>query len=69
MKEMTFDKLVGKIAEREKAFGKKQSSPNSNVEPLCLAQKEQMSQGESTRGGKSSRGCGKKQFRGTEGGF
>jgi hypothetical protein len=35
MKDMIFDKLIEKIAEREKSFGKKESIPN--VETLCLA--------------------------------
>ena len=35
MNDITFDKLVEKIAKREKAFGKKDSL--SNVETLCLA--------------------------------
>ena len=35
MKVMTFESLVEKIAEREKAFGKKESKPNE--ETLCLA--------------------------------
>jgi hypothetical protein len=39
MKAMNFDKLVDKIAEREKAFGKKESFSTSTVETLCLAQK------------------------------
>ena len=37
MKAMTFEKLVEKIAEREKAFGKKESKPNE--ETLCLVKK------------------------------
>ena len=40
MKAMTFDTLVDKIVEREKAFGKKESFSTSTVETLCLAQKE-----------------------------
>ena len=31
LKDITFDKLVRKIAEREKAFGKKEAPPNSKV--------------------------------------
>ena len=37
MKDITFEKLVENIAEREKAFEKKDSL--SNIETLCLAQK------------------------------
>ena len=36
MKAMTFEKLVEKIAERDKAFGKES---NHNEETMCLAQK------------------------------
>ena len=36
IKAMTFEKLVEKIVEREKAFGK---DSNPNEETLCLAQK------------------------------
>ena len=39
LKDLDFDKLVGKIAEREKAFGKKEASHSSNTETLCLAKK------------------------------
>jgi hypothetical protein len=35
MKNLTFDKLVEKIVEREKAFREKDSLPNA--ETLCLA--------------------------------
>ena len=64
MKAMTFDVLVDKIAERENAFGKKESLSNSTVETLCIAQKEQNPRGESTRPDHSSRGCGRITFRG-----
>ena len=37
MKSMTFEKLVEKIAKREKSFGKKESNPNEGT--LCIAQK------------------------------
>jgi hypothetical protein len=47
MKDMTFDKLVEKIAEREKSFGKKESLPN--VETLCLAQQGKKFNDESAR--------------------
>ena len=41
LKDLDFHKLVGKIAEREKAFGKKEASHSSNTKTLCLAQKDQ----------------------------
>ena len=53
-----------KIAEREKAFGKKEAPPNCNVENLCLAQKDQKSHAETSRGDKSSRGHGRRNYRG-----
>ena len=64
MKDITFDKLVEKIAEREKAFGKKESL--SNVETLCLAQKQQgqPSKDEPFRHDNSNRGHGRRQSRG-----
>ncbi|XP_059063603.1 uncharacterized protein LOC131856201 [Cryptomeria japonica] len=65
MKDITFDKLVEKIAEREKAFGKKESLPNA--ETLCLAQQGQPSKDESTRHDTSSRGRGRRQSRGRGG--
>lgn len=40
LKDITFDKLVRKIAEREKSFGKKESASKSSVETFCLAQKD-----------------------------
>jgi hypothetical protein len=64
MKAMTFDTLVDKIAEREKAFGKKESFSTSTVETLCLAQKEQKPRGESARFDNSHRGRGRRPFRG-----
>ena len=45
LKDIDFDKLVGKIVEREKAFGKKEASHSSNTESLCLAQKDQKPRG------------------------
>jgi len=39
LKEITFDSLVNKFAEREKAFGKK-TAPQSSEEVVCLAQRE-----------------------------
>ena len=47
LKDIDFGKLVGKIAEREKVFGKKEASHISNTENLCLAQKDQKPQEES----------------------
>jgi len=42
LKDITFDSLVKKIAEREKAFGKK-TTPESSKEAVCLAHKEKES--------------------------
>ena len=64
MKAITFDILVEKIDEREKAFGKKESLSNSTIETLCLAQKEQKPRGESARFEHSNRGRGRRPFRG-----
>ena len=60
MKDITFDKLVEKIAEREKTFGKKDSI--SNVETLCLAQKQQgkTSKDEHSKHGSSNIGHGRR---------
>jgi len=49
LKGLNLDKLVGKIAERDRAFGKKETSYNSNTETLCLSQKDQKPQEESER--------------------
>jgi hypothetical protein len=62
MKNLTFDKLVEKIVEREKSFGKKESLPNA--ETLCLAQEGKKSSNDPARHNTSSRGHGRKQFRG-----
>ena len=40
LKDLDFDKLVEKIAEREKAFGKKETSHNSNIETLRVIEVE-----------------------------
>ena len=56
LKDITFDKLVSKIAEREKSFQKKEAPPNSNVETLCLIQKDQNSHAKTSRGDKTSQG-------------
>ena len=55
---------MNKIVERENAFGKKEAPPNSNIETLCLAQKDQKSLAEAFRGGKSSKGCDRRNYRG-----
>jgi hypothetical protein len=55
---MTFDKIVEKIAEREKAFGKKESLPN--VETMCLAQQGYNFNDQSVRHDTSNKYCGKK---------
>jgi hypothetical protein len=62
MKSITFDKLVEKVAEREKAFGKK--STHSTGETVYLAQKEKSKPHDSSRGESNKRGCGRKTFRG-----
>ena len=67
LKDIDFDKLVGKIAEREKAFGKKEASHSSNTETLCLAQKDQKPQEKSFRDTRGNRGRGRKNYRGRGG--
>ena len=57
MKSMTFETLVEKIAEREKAFGKKESKPNEKT--LCLAQKGHKSKEEFAKDENRSRGRGR----------
>eukprot|EP00253_Pinus_taeda_P035447 PITA_35447 len=49
LKDITFDSLVKKFAEREKAFGKK-TAPESSEETMCLAHKEKYPAQDSTRG-------------------
>eukprot|EP00253_Pinus_taeda_P014473 PITA_14473 len=49
LKDITFDSLVKKFAEREKAFGKK-TTPESSEETTCLAHKEKYHAQDSTRG-------------------
>ena len=56
LKDIDFDKLVGKIVEREKDFGKKEASHSSNTETLCFAQKYQKPQEESFGNTKGNRG-------------
>ena len=67
LKDIDFDKLVGKIAEREKAFGKKEASHSSNTETLYLAQKYRKPQEESFRNTRGNRGRGRKNYRGRRG--
>lgn len=68
LKDITFDKIVRKIPKRENPFGKKETPPNSNVETLCLTQKDQKSHIETSIVDKSSRGRGRTSYRG-RGGF
>eukprot|EP00253_Pinus_taeda_P013981 PITA_13981 len=49
LKDITFDPLVKKFAEREKAFGKK-TTPQSSEETVCLDHKEKHPAQDSTRG-------------------
>jgi hypothetical protein len=67
MKAMTFYKLVDKIVEREKDFGKKESCSTSTVETLCVSQKEKKPRGESARFDNNNRGHGRRPFRGRGG--
>jgi hypothetical protein len=62
MKSITFDKLVEKVAECEKTFGKK--STHSTGETMCLAQKGKSQPHDSSRGEYNKRGCGRNTFRG-----
>jgi hypothetical protein len=62
MKSITFDKLVEKVAKREKAFGK--SSIHSTVEIVCLAWKEKSKPHDSSRGESNKRGHGRNTFKG-----
>jgi len=65
LKDITFDSLVKKFAEREKAFGKK-TVPESSEETVCLAHKEKHPAQDSTRGRGGRRGRGR-YFRGRGG--
>ena len=49
LKDITFDSLVKKFAEREKAFGNK-TTPESSEEAVCLADKEKHPTQNSSRG-------------------
>ena len=62
LKDITFDSLVKKFAEREKAFGKK-TAPQSSEEVVCLAHKEKNLSQDSSRGRSGHRGRGR-NFRG-----
>ncbi len=65
LKDITFDSLVKKFAEREKAFGKK-TPPESFEEVMCLAHKEKHLAQDSFRGRGGHRGRGR-YFRGRGG--
>ena len=65
LKDITFDSLVKKFAEREKAFGKK-TVPESSEETVCLAHKEKHPAQDSARGRGGRRGRGR-YFRGRGG--
>jgi len=58
LKDITFDSLVKKFAEREKSFGKK-TVPESFEETVCLAHKEKHPAQDSTRGRGGRRGRGR----------
>eukprot|EP00253_Pinus_taeda_P006349 PITA_06349 len=62
LKDITFDSLVKKFVEREKAFGKK-TAPKSSEEVVCLAHKEKNLSQDSSRGRGGQRGRGR-YFRG-----
>jgi hypothetical protein len=62
MKSITFDSLVEKVEEHEKAFGKK--TTQTTGETVCLARKGKNQSNDSSRGEGSKRGCGRKNFRG-----
>eukprot|EP00253_Pinus_taeda_P007655 PITA_07655 len=49
LKDITFESLVKKFVEKEKAFGKK-TTPESSEETVCLAHKEKYPAQDSTRG-------------------
>eukprot|EP00253_Pinus_taeda_P027944 PITA_27944 len=65
LKDITFDSLVKKFSEREKAFGEK-TAPESSEETVCLAHKEKYLAQYSTRGRGGRRGRGR-YFRGSGG--
>ena len=59
LKDITFDSLVKKFVEREKAFGKK-TAPESSEESVCLAHKEKNHAQDSSRGRGGRRGRGRR---------
>ena len=61
LKSLTFDTLADKIAEREKAFGKKTCEPTSNT--LCIAQKGKNVAHDSSRGESSNHGHGRRNHK------
>ena len=61
-KDITFDSLVKKFTEREKAFGKK-IAPDSSEDVVCLSHKEKNPAQDSSRGRGGRRGRGR-YFRG-----
>eukprot|EP00253_Pinus_taeda_P029725 PITA_29725 len=65
LKDITFDSLVKRFVEREKAFGKK-TAPESSKETVCLAHKEKHPTQDSIRGRGGRRGRGR-YFRGKGG--
>lgn len=60
LKTITFDLLVEKLVEREKAFGRKIDNTNKNV---CFSHKEKPLNKISSRGGYNDRGKGRGQWR------
>ena len=63
LKEITFDSLVDKFVEREKAFGKK-TAPQSSQEVVCLAHRKKNHAQDSSRGKGGRRGSGRRNFKG-----
>eukprot|EP00253_Pinus_taeda_P024709 PITA_24709 len=63
LKDITFDSLVKKFAEREKDFGKK-TTPQSSEEVVCLAHRENNLAQDSSRGRGGRRGRGRRNFKG-----
>ena len=62
LKDITFDSLVKKFVEREKAFGKK-TATQSSEEVVCLAHREKNLAQDSSKGRGGRRGRGR-NFRG-----
>eukprot|EP00253_Pinus_taeda_P007027 PITA_07027 len=58
LRDITFDSLLKKIIERQKAFGKK-TTPESSEEVVCLAHKEKNITQDSSRGRGGQRGRGR----------